>query len=181
MPYEWVTSLTDPPATDAPGHAEGAAPIAVLHLWPFRSLPKRGFVFVIGLAFAAILIPISAFIGTLALWWLLIPALAALAALWWFIDRSYHDGEILEELEIWPDHIRLTRTGPRRAHAMWEANLHWVTLHCHAHGGPVLNYLTLTGAGREVEIGAFLHEDERPVLHDEISRTLTRAKSRRTP
>lgn len=181
MPYEWQTRLTQPCAADAPGKSDGADPIGVLHLWPYRSLPKRGFVAVIALAFAAILIPVSAFIGTLAWWWLLVPALGALGALWWFIDRSYRDGEILEELEIWPDHIRLTRTGPHRRHAMWEANLHWVTLDIHRRGGPVPDYLTLKGSGREVEIGAFLHEDERPVLHDEIARALTLAKSRRAP
>jgi uncharacterized membrane protein len=64
---------------------------------------------------------------------------------------------------------------------MWESNLHWVTLDIHRHGGPVPDYLTLRGSGREVEIGAFLHEDERRVLHDEIARALTLAKSRRAP
>jgi uncharacterized membrane protein len=33
----------------------------------------------------------------------------------------------------------------------------------------VPNYLTLTGNGREVEIGAFLSEEERPVLYAELS------------
>lgn len=181
MPYEWMTPLTEAPADDAPGFAEGAAPIAVLHLWPYRSLPKRGFAVVMGMAFAAVLIPVSAFIGTLAWWWLIVPALTVLGALWWFLDRSYRDGEILEELEIWPDHIRLTRTGPRRQRAEWEVNIYWVSLSQHETGGPVPHYLTLGGGGRDVEIGAFLSEDERPRLHDEIARTLTLARSRAGP
>lgn len=180
MPYEWTPPLTEAPAPDAPGHADGAPPIAELHLWPFRSLPKRGFVFAIGGAYVLFLIPISAFVGTIAVWWLLIPGLAAIGGLWWFIDRSYRDGEILEELEIWPDHIRLTRHGPHGKHAEWEANPYWITVEMHHRGGPVVDYLTLKGGPRVVEIGAFLHESERPGLRDELTRALVLAKSRRS-
>ncbi|MBV7410446.1 DUF2244 domain-containing protein [Maritimibacter sp. DP1N21-5] len=178
MPYEWILHIDHPPAPDAPGRDEGGAPIAEVHLWPFRSLPKRGFAFAIGFAYVMFLIPLSAFVGTAALWWLLGPGLIAIFGLWWFIGKSYRDGEILEQLVIWPDMIRLTRDGPRRAHAEWEANPHWVSVGRHANG-PVKDYVTLKGGGREVEIGAFLHEDERPKLFEELERALVLAKSRR--
>lgn len=178
MPYEWDVPITAAPSPDAPGHADGGAPIAVLHLWPYRSLPKRGFAFAIGFAYVAMLIPVAGFVGTVAMWWLLVPGLIAIAGLWWFIDRSYKDGEILEELTIWPDHIHLSRTGPRRRHSDWEANPHWVTVQCHKTSGPVPDYVTLKGNGREVEIGRFLSEEERPRLYDDLSRALTLAKSR---
>jgi uncharacterized membrane protein len=181
MPYEWDISLTEAPPQDAPGHAEGPPPVARLHLWPYRSLPRRGFVFVIGMMFVAMLLPLIAFIGTVHLWWLLAFSLAALGALWWFIERSYRDGEILEELEIWPDHIALTRSGPHGSRADWAANLYWVTVQIHPTGGPVPDYITLKGAGREVEIGAFLSEAERPMLYEELSAALVLAKSRRSP
>lgn len=179
MPYEWDKPLRVAPAPDTPGFAEGADPIARLTAWPYRSLPKRGFAFLIGMAYVLLLIPVSAFIGTIAIWWLLVPGLAAIAGLWWFIDKSFRDGEILEELDIWPDHIRLTRHGPHGKHAKWEANIHWVTTHIHHKGGPVVDYVTLKGGGREVEIGAFLHESERPQLHLELQQALVLAKSRR--
>lgn len=179
MPWEWDKRLTEAPLDGAPGHAEGAEPLARLQAWPYRSLPKRGFVFIIGMGFVATLIPVLAFIGTVFLWWLLVPGLAALAALWWFIDKSYRDGEILEELEIWPDHMRLERHGPHGRHAHWEANPYWATAHIHRTGGPVKNYITLKGNGREVELGAFLSEDERPQLFEDLERTLVLARSRR--
>ncbi|MAM62609.1 DUF2244 domain-containing protein [Maritimibacter sp. UBA3975] len=179
MPYEWEHPITDAPHTDARGRDAGGAPIAVLHVWPFRSLPKRGFAFAIGFAYVFLMIPISAFVGTVAMWWLLFPGLIAIFGLWWFIGKSYRDGEILEELTIWTDHVRLTRTGPRRTYAEWEANPHWVTVQKHANGGPVKDYITLKGNGREVEIGAFLSEDERPPLFDDLDRAFTLAKSRR--
>ena len=179
MPIEWTPPLTAAPAPDAPGHAEGAPPIAELHLWPYRSLPRRGFAFAIGLAYVALLIPVSAFIGTSAVWWLLVPGLAAIAGLWWFIEKSFRDAEILEELRIWPDHIHLARHGPHGKYAEWEANPYWVTVEIHHRGGPVVDYLTLKGGPREVEIGAFLHESERPQLHLELRQALVLAKSRR--
>ena len=141
------------------------------------ALPKRGAAAAIGGAYALFLIPISAFVGTSAVWWLLIPGLIAIYGLWWFIDRSYKDGEILETLELWPDHIRLTRDGPHKAHALWEANPYWVSVHLRG-DGPVPAYLTLKGNGREVELGRFLTENERRALHSDITLALSRVTSR---
>ncbi len=179
MPFEWDTPLYEPPRQDTPGHADGGDPIAVLHAWPYRSLPKRGFAFAIGFAYVALMIPVAGFVGTVAMWWLFFPGLLVIFALWWSLGKSYRDGEILEELSIWTDHIQLTRTGPRGKFSDWEANPHWVTVQRHKDSGPIEDYITLKGNGREVEIGAFLSDDERPALYDEIARTLTRAKSRR--
>nr|WP_260518388.1 DUF2244 domain-containing protein [Aliiroseovarius sp. M344] len=152
-------------------------PKAELHLWPFRSLPRRGFVWVMGMGFALMLIPLLALLGSATLWWLLPFALGAMGALWFFIEKSYKDGEILEELLIWSDRMTLTRHGPRGALREWEANPYWVTVHLHKKGGPVPNYVTLKGDGREVEIGAFLSEKERPELFEELSAALLRAKT----
>ncbi len=45
----------------------------------------------------------------------------------------------------------------------------------HPEGGPVENYVTLTGGGREVEIGAFLSEEERLSLFEDLSEKFTSA------
>ena len=42
----------------------------------------------------------------------------------------------------------------------------------HQQGGPVPWYVTLTGNGRTVEIGAFLSEYERRVLYGELASAL---------
>ena len=42
----------------------------------------------------------------------------------------------------------------------------------HASGGPVPNYITLRGGDREVELGAFLSEDERIALFGVVSEML---------
>lgn len=176
MPWEWdIDPKEAPPSRGAFCYGAGDAPLAKLHAWPYRSLPKRGFVAVIGAAYLLLLVPVSAFVGTSALWWLLLPGLAAIWALWWFIQKSYRDGEIIEELSLWADHIRLERHGPHGQVQTWEANPHWVSLHLHKGDKPVVNYLTLKGNGREVELGAFLAENERPALHEALARALALA------
>jgi len=170
LPWEWDIEPEKAPATPgAFSYADGDAPLARLHLWPYRSLPKRGFVAIIGLTFLLLLIPLFPLIGSVLLWGLLPFAIGALALLWFFIDKSYRDGEILEELSIWSDHIHLGRTGPKGHYQEWQANPYWVKLSLHKSGGPVAQYLTLKGGPddkrREVELGAFLHEDERLSLY----------------
>jgi uncharacterized membrane protein len=159
MPYRW----TDPAPPDA---AER------LRLWPHRSLPRAGFVWFIGGTAAFLALPLISVLGSPILWGLLPFEAAALALLWLLLQRNYRDGEVLEELTLGADRVALVRTGPRRATRSWEANPHWVRVTLHRDRGPVPNYVTLSGAGREVEIGAFLSEDERLALYADLARRL---------
>ena len=158
MPYEWL-----PPSDRA----------QEVHLWPYRSLPKAGFVWFIGGTAAMIALPLIAVIGSPVLWGVLPFLLAALAAVWWALQRSYRDAEIVEDLVLTPDRVTLTRFGPRGRRQDWDANPHWVRLTLHPKGGPVPNYLTLKGEGREVELGAFLTEAERIALRAEVQARLS--------
>ena len=157
MPIEWL-----------PPSPEGDR----LHLWPYRSLPRRGFVWFVGGTAALIALPLMAVLGHAVLWGLL-PFLAlAIGALWWGLERSYRDAEILEALTLTPDRITLTRHGPRGRRQDWEANPHWVRIRRHETQGPVPHYLTLQGGPREVEIGAFLTPEERLALEQDLRQRL---------
>lgn len=158
MPYEWL-----PPTPDAPER---------LHLWPYRSLPRKGFVWFIAGTCALILVPMLSVLGSPVLWGILPFFVLAVWGLWAAISRSYRDAEIVEDLVLTRDRLSLTRHGPRGARKDWEANPYWVTLHLHGKGGPVPNYLTLKGNGREVELGAFLSEEERLTLRDDLQTRL---------
>lgn len=157
MPYEWL-----PPA-----QAEQR-----LHLWPHRSLSKQGFVWFIGGTAALIALPLITLIGNPALWALLPFLTAAIAGIWWALKRSYRDAQIIEDLTLTPDRITLTRHGPNGRKQAWEANPHWVRVIRHESGGPVPQYLTLQGGQREVELGAFLSEDERITLARSLTQKL---------
>lgn len=157
MPYEWIN-----PAQNG----------AELHLWPYRSLPRKGMAWFVGGTAALIALPALTLIGSPILWGILPFLLGTLAAIWFALQRSYADGAIVEVLHLGPDMARLTRFGPRKARQEWQANPHWVQVTLHAAGGPVPHYLTLRGAGREVELGAFLTEAERVALAPELRRAL---------
>ena len=166
MPYRWAEPTVGP--------GEPVPPVAMLRLWPHRSLPRSGFVLFFGATVALAAVPLLAVLGSPILWGLLPFVLGTMGALWLAIRLSYRSGEVLEELRLWPDRLELTRTEPRRPVRRWEANPHWVRPALHETGGPVPNYLTLTGAGRTVEIGAFLSEDERLSLWKELPPVLRR-------
>ncbi|KGB81506.1 MAG: DUF2244 domain-containing protein [Confluentimicrobium sp.] len=173
MPYEWEKQMNGAPEiSGASSYEAGAAPLAILHLWPYRSLPRRGFVAFIAITCALILMPLIAVVGSPVLWGLLPFVAGAVALTWFLLERSYKDGTLLEELRLWPDRIELTRHNPRGPRQEWSSNPYWVRLRLHPEGGPVENYLTLKGRGREVELGAFLTPGERTALRDELQRAL---------
>ncbi|ARO15443.1 hypothetical protein BVG79_02103 [Ketogulonicigenium robustum] len=166
MPYEWVKPVAAPEESGAARVSD--TPLAELHLWPYRSLPVRGFVIFMLITLGLIALPLVVMIGSPVLWGLLPFIALTLWGLYMAFRRNYRDGYVLERLQLWDDRVRLIRTGNRERRREWEANPHWVRVSIHADGGPVPHYITLNGSGREVEIGAFLSEDERQELIKEL-------------
>ena len=167
MPVEW---------RDETGATDDGAPVRVLEMWPHRSLPRRGFVGFIGVTVALICVPLASALGTPVLWFLLIPFAIVVSLTWALIERSYRDGDLIEELRLTRDRMRLVRRDPDGRRRDWEANPYWVRVRMHARG-PVENYITLAGGPREVELGAFLSPEERAALKDDLERALTMVRS----
>lgn len=162
MPYEWInTAQSD----------QTPAPVAELHAWPYRSLPRRGFVWFIMASVGLISIPVSALIGSPTLWVVLAFVVLAIWAVWTAIERSYRDGEILEELVIWPDRVTLRQSHRGRVTEPWEVNPHWLRVTRH-HDHKIQDYLTLHGGPREVELGAFLTATERREIQQRLHEVL---------
>jgi uncharacterized membrane protein len=159
MPYNWTIS------DDATHRQE-------LQLWPHQSLPPRGFAGFILATFTLILIPLLPLLGSVLLWGLLPFLLLAVGGLWFALDRSHRNAQVLEILTLTDRDAHLIRHNGKGAAQEWRCNRYWTTTHMHERDGPVPHYVTLRGGGREVEIGAFLSEDERVALYDELSRAL---------
>lgn len=143
-----------------------------LELWPYRSLLRKDFVLFFGGTIAIIALPLLALVGSSALWVILGFFGAMLCALWGAVAISYKRGETLEILHATPETVTLTRNNSHGEVQTWEANRFWVSIHLHPNGGPVVNYVTLRGNHREVEIGAFLSVEERLAVYGEIKQAL---------
>ncbi|WP_442793954.1 DUF2244 domain-containing protein [Paracoccus sp. SMMA_5_TC] len=140
-----------------------------LELWPHRSLPPQGFVWVIGLTAGFLALPLVAVIGRTALWGLLPFAGLAVWALWAAIRRSYRCPR--EVMDLSRDRLALRRSDPGKPDRSWQTNPYWVRVSLRQ-GGPVEDYLVLTDGRREVELGAFLAPEERVALSDELNQRL---------
>lgn len=120
------------------------------------------------MAFLLGTIPLYGLLGTVLLWAMLPFVLLMVGALWLGLARSYRDGEILEELRQDGDDLVLCHTPVKGKPQEWRCNSYWAKVEMHVSGAKLPFYVTLTGNGRRVEIGSFLSEDERKVLHSEL-------------
>lgn len=158
MPYRWTTA---PEATTQE-----------LQLWPHNSLPQRGMAAFVLTTFTLILIPALPLLGSFVLWGILPFALAAVWAIYFALQHNRRARQIIEVLRLDPDETRLTRTDANGNVQTWDCNRYWCQVTKYETEGPVPHYVTLKGKGREVEIGAFLSEDERIALYDDLMRAL---------
>lgn len=176
MPYRWQTNDGEAPViTGASFHDRGEPPLAVLDLWAHNALTPRGFVIFIGLTCGLFLLPLLAVLGSPVLWGLLPFILMAIAGTWWAFTRSWRDRDVQETLTLWSDRLLLEHRTGSGARKTWESNSYWVRLHLSARRGSLRNYVTLTGDkdAREVELGAFLTEQERKRLFNDLQALLT--------
>lgn len=155
MPYEWRDIPPD---------------MAELRLWPYRSLSTKGFAWVIGLTAAALALPLIAVTGSAVMWGLLPFAALPIWGLWVAIRHNWRSGETEEILRLTQASLHLTRRDPGRPDRHWQTNPYWARLSLRP--APVPDYLTITGDGREIELGAFLSPEERRALHDDLTARL---------
>ena len=161
MPYRWTTDPDD--ATQE------------LHLWPHNALPRKGMAAFVLFTFALILIPTVPLLGSVVLWGLLPFLLLAIWGLFHALMHNRRARQIVEVLTLDDAQAHLVRTNPKGDTQEWDCNRFWIRVTKYDRAGPVPHYVTLKGMGREVEIGAFLSEEERVALYDDLIRALKRA------
>ena len=160
MPYRWTS--------------EPDAQVQELHLWPHNSLPQHGMAVFVLATFTFILIPTLTLLGSVVLWGMLPFVLGAVWAMYFALRRNRRARQIIEVLTLDADETHLTRTDANGQVREWDCNRYWTKVTKYEEEGPVPHYVTLQGKGREVEIGAFLSEDERIALYDDLLRALRR-------
>ena len=118
-------------------------------------------------------LPLFAVLGSPVAWVLMVFFAAALWAVWRAITVNQTHRSLHEALRFDTERVHLAHRPTKGPTLEWEANPYWVSVHLRQ-DGPVENYLTLKGNGREVEIGSFLTPEERADLYDELGRVLAR-------
>ena len=154
--------------------------IKIIEVWPYNSLKPKGFVLFIGSTFVLISLPLFNVLGTTVFWGLLPFLLVAFMGVWFALRQSLNGRQILEQLTLSKEEIALIRQNPTGEHKRWVCSPYWAKLKIYETEGPVANYITLTGNGREVELGAFLSEDERKTLYEELEQLLDGYKAMNT-
>ena len=160
MPYQWTTKPDASPQE--------------MRLWPHQSLPPKGMAAFVLTTFTMILIPVVTLLGSPVLWGLLPFVLLAVWGMYYALQRNHHALKIVEVLTLDEKEAQLVRTEPSGKVREWDCNRYWTTITKYEKDGPVPHYVTLKGEGREVEIGAFLSEDERIALYEELQRAWRR-------
>ncbi len=155
----------------------GARKVATIELWPYNSLKPKGFAFFLGATFTFIALPLFNALGTKVFWGLFPFLFLTLMGIWFALRKSLRDRQILEQLTLYKDEIILIRQDPTGEQKEWVCSSYWSKLRMYDKEGPVANYITLTGNGREVELGSFLGEDERIKLFNELNRLLKKLNS----
>lgn len=140
-----------------------------MQLWPHESLPARGMAAFVLATFTMALIPGFAVLGSPLVWGLLPFMLVAVWGLYFALQRNHKSRQIIETLTLGPKDLSLLRVEPDGETHRWVCNRYWVSVQRYEDAGPVPKYVTLRGNGREVEIGAFLSEDERNTLYDDLN------------
>lgn len=166
-----------PPAARIEGplwRARADRPLYRVVLWPNQSLTPTGAKVFFGVSAGMLVVPALAALGTVVFWGLLPFLCTAFGGAWYAIRRNGRNLSMSETLEIWRDEIRVERRDPDGRIRRWQAEPMWTRVRLHK-DARVEDYLTMTGGGREIELGAFLAPEERVSLADEIERALTRA------
>ena len=155
-----------------------AGKIATIELWPYNSLKPNGFVFFLGATFALIALPLFNVLGTKVFWGLFPFLFVTLMGIWFALRKSLSDRQIIEQLTLYKDELVLIRQDPNGEQKEWVCSPYWAKLRIYEREGPVTNYITLSGNGREVELGSFLGEEERKDLFDDLNRLLNNLNSK---
>jgi uncharacterized membrane protein len=158
MPYRWTT--------------EPNADTQELQLWPHNSLPPKGMAAFVLATFTLILIPTLPLLGSVVLWGVLPFMMLAVWGVYYALRRNRRTRQIVEVLTLDAEDTHLMRTDANGAVREWDCNRYWTQVTKYDAAGPVPHYVTLKGKGREVEIGAFLSEEERIALYDDLLRAL---------
>ena len=148
-----------------------------MRLIPNRSLDVNGTKVVFGVIACGFLLPIIPFIGSPIGTTLTIFSGMTFYLFLTLLQKNFQQGNTFEEILISKSKIIVVHQEENKAQKTWEGNPYWTKVNVDTHNPKLKNYLTLAGAGKHIELGAFLSPDERIELPDKIQIALAKANS----
>ena len=148
-----------------------------MRLIPNRSLDVNGTKVVFGVIACGFLLPIIPFIGSPIGTTLTIFSGMTFYLFLTLLQKNFQQGNTFEEILISKSKIIVVHQEENKTQKTWEGNPYWTKVNVDTHNPKLKNYLTLAGAGKHIELGAFLSPDERIELRDKIQNALAKAKS----
>ncbi len=153
------------------------APSFKIRLAPNRSLDSYGTKVVFAVIAFGFLLPIIPFIGSPIGTTLTIFSGLTFYLFLTLLQKNFQQGSTFEEILISKNKIIVVHQEKNKEQMTWECNPYWTKVHLHINNPKLKNYLTLTGKGKHIELGAFLSPDERLELRDKIQNALAKANS----
>lgn len=159
-----------------PRIADNEAPIFEALLTPYRSLGRRGFnTMMIGLGAISVVVglgflangawPVVGFFGLDVL------------ILWLAFRASYRSARMREEVSVSRTQLTIRKVSPDGRTVETRYNPFWTRFLVRRHEEIGVTGMSVTGNGRQTEIGAFLNPDDRESFATAFSRALATAKS----
>ena len=153
------------------------APFVNIRLVPNRSLDSNGTKVVFCVIACGFLLPIIPFIGSPIGTTLTIFSGLTFYLFLTLLQKNFQQGSTFEEILISKRKIKVVHQEKNKEQLTWECNPYWTKVHLDINNPRLKNYLTLVGAGKRIELGAFLSPDERLELRDKIQNALAKANS----
>ncbi len=148
-----------------------------MRLMPNRSLDSTGTKIVFILIACGFLLPLIPFIGSAIGTTITIFSGLTFYLFLTLLQKNFQQAYIFEEIFISKNKVIVVHQEKNKEQKTWEGNPYWTRVRIDVNNPKLKNYLTLTGKGQHIELGAFLSPDERIELRDEIQNALAKANS----
>ena len=144
-------------------------------LYPYRSLGRVGFIWLMVLVGIVLLI-VSVIFFSLGAWPIVGFAGLDMLALYWAFRVNYRQARAYEQIILTVDSIQVVKTNAKGTSTSVSFNPYWARLETIKLEDEGMTNLALTSHGKRVEIGAFLHAADRESLAKALQGAIKKTK-----
>lgn len=167
--------MTETTHDSGPGPAEADAPLFSALLTPHRSLSKNGFVILMAVSGAFLLVQAIFFLATGA--WPIAAFLGLdLLALYIAFKLNYRAAREHEEVRVSRTELLIRKVKPSGRATDHRYNPFWARFKVSRHEEIGITEMIVSGEGRSTPIGAFLNPDDRETFAEAFANALSKAR-----